>query len=425
MSFCGLPSGQKGTQVPRVFLKMSDPEQATSFIRTAVAPEEIAAIPYQTQNQPDVLIAEVPESEFESLAKSGATVYPDFKFKIFVPGDADRLLDIGKLEKPKPLMGAGKNLQDVLNHIRAPEAWRTSRGAGVTIAIVDTGVCPTLKEFPAVKRLSVDFPGSAYAGQNQWEDTEGHGSQNATIAAATRSAGGRFDGVAPDAKVISARSDLTAADVHIIYDQLISAKKQGRITGPLVISNSYDPGTCSAPEDLPEHHPYIISIVEAVKIGIPVVFAAGNNHWYLKCKKDPKACTPNTIWAANSLDVVMSVGTVDENNSNQDEATPHPNSSRGPGQWARSGTKPDCVAPTYGEVVWGCDYEERDWWGTSGACPQVAGLAALLLSANPALSPMQIYNIIRRTCKPLDAPAMCVGAGLIDCAAAVASAGHP
>lgn len=410
--------------MPRVFLRMSNPEQAMLFSRTAVTSEAIAAIPYQTQNQPAVLIAEVPESEFGSLAKSGVTVYRDFKFKIFVPEDADgaaaryrETLDIEALE------AAGKNLQDVLNHIRAPEAWRTSRGAGVTIAIVDTGVCPTLKEFPAIKRLSVDFPGSAYAGKNQWEDTDGHGSMCATIAAATKSAGGRFDGVAPDAKVISARSDLTAADVHIIYDQLISAKKQGRITGPLVISNSYDPGTCSAPEDLPEDHPYVVSIVEAVKIGIPVVFAAGNNHWYLhRCNNDPEACTPNTIWAANSHDMVMSVGTVNEKNSNQDPATPHPNSSRGPGQWARSGTKPDCVAPTYGEVVWGCGYDDRDWWGTSGACPQVAGLAALLLSANPALSPMQIYNIIRRTCKVLAAPATCVGAGLIDCAAAVASA---
>jgi len=155
------------------------------------------------------------------------------------------------------------------------------------------------------------------------------------------------------------------------------------------------------------------------------VFAAGNNHWYLQdCKNDPEACTPNTIWGVNSHDMVISVGTVNENDSNQDPSTPHPNSSRGPGQWAHSGTKPDCVAPTYGEVVWGCGYKNKEWWGTSGACPQVAGLAALLLSANPALSPKQVCDIIRRTCRRLSAPATCVGAGLIDCAAAVASAGH-
>jgi subtilisin family serine protease len=216
-----------------------------------------------------------------------------------------------------------------------------------------------------------------------------------------------------------------ASDIHTIYDELITAKKQRKIPGPLVISNSYGLYTCSAPAALPEDHPYLDIVVEAVNTGIPVVFAAGNSHWDVLCKNDPKACSPNTIWAVNSHDMVMSVGTVNENESNQDTSTPHPNSSRGPGQWARATTKPDCVAPTYGEIVWGCGYRLMDWWGTSGACPQVAGLAALLLSANPALSPAQVYNIIRSTCKPLGAPPLCVGSGLIDCSAAVARAKKP
>ena len=407
----------------RVFLRMSNRHEAMSFIQAAITSDAIGTIAYRTRNRPEVLIAEIPESELGILDKSGATVYPDFKFSITPTEDADWAGAQYWAVQDEASMRSGKNLQDVLNQIRAPEAWRTSRGAGVTIAIVDTGVCSTLKEFPADKRLPLDLP-SAYSGSH-WEDTVGHGSMCATIAAATKSAGGRFDGVAPDARVISARSTLKAADIYIIYDQLISAKKQGKIRGPLVISNSYGLPACSAPEFLPEDHPFVDIVVEAVESSIPVVFAAGNNHWYLQdCKNDPEACTPNTIWGVNSHDMVISVGTVNENDSNQDPSTPHPNSSRGPGQWAHSGTKPDCVAPTYGEVVWGCGYKNKEWWGTSGACPQVAGLAALLLSANPALSPKQVCDIIRRTCRRLSAPATCVGAGLIDCAAAVASAGH-
>jgi serine protease AprX len=381
-------------------------------------------IAYQTRNRPNVLIAEISENELGPLANSGATVYPDFEFSIFPLGDAgQRAAQYWEPPATEAVMLPAKSLQDVLNHIHAPDAWKTSRGAGVTIAIVDTGVCSTLSEFPAAKRSPLDIP-SAYSG-NHWADTKGHGSMCATIAAATKSAGGKFDGVAPDATVISARTTLMASDIHIIYDELISAKKQGRIPGPLVISNSYGLYTCSAPTGLPEDHPYLDIVIEAVKTGIPVVFAAGNNHWDVLCNNDPKACTPNTIWAVNSHDMVMSVGTVNESNSNQDPSTPHPNSSRGPGQWAHATKKPDCVVPTYGEVVWGCGYRHMDWWGTSGACPQVAGLAALLLSANPALSPAQVYNIIRRTCTPLAAPVTCVGAGLIDCAKAVAGAGTP
>src|SRR5262249_47500181 len=78
-----------------------------------------------------------------------------------------------------------------------------------------------------------------------------------------------------------------------------------------------------------------------------------------------------------------------------------------------------CVAPTYGEVIWGSGYQVMEWWGTSGACPQVAGLAALLLSADPALKPAQVGDIIRKTCRGIQLPKTCAGAGLIDCEAAL------
>jgi len=49
----------------------------------------------------------------------------------------------------------------------------------------------------------------------------------------------------------------------------------------------------------------------------------------------------------------------------------------------------------------------------------IAGLAALMCSANPRLRPEQVADIIRSTCRPLDEPALCVGHGVIDCEAAV------
>jgi len=62
------------------------------------------------------------------------------------------------------------------------------------------------------------------------------------------------------------------------------------------------------------------------------------------------------------------------------------------------------------------------WWGTSGAGPQAAGLAALILAIKPSLSPAQIFDIIRSTCRPIAGHANCVGHGLIDCQAAVSRA---
>jgi serine protease AprX len=77
------------------------------------------------------------------------------------------------------------------------------------------------------------------------------------------------------------------------------------------------------------------------------------------------------------------------------------------------------VAPTYGEVVWGSGYQVMEWWGTSGACPQVAGLAALILGLDPTLTPAQVGDVIRATCRDIQLPKACAGAGLIDCEAAV------
>jgi subtilisin family serine protease len=119
----------------------------------------------------------------------------------------------------------------------------------------------------------------------------------------------------------------------------------------------------------------------------------------------------------NSIDEVISVGAV--NQAERNDSGDHANSSRGPGQWARARSKPDVVAPTYGEVIWGGGRRVMDWWGTSGACPQVAGLAALLLAARPSLTPADVGRIISGTARALSQDPTCVGAGIIDCEAAV------
>nr|WP_245637157.1 S8 family peptidase [Burkholderia singularis] len=64
--------------------------------------------------------------------------------------------------------------------------------------------------------------------------------------------------------------------------------------------------------------------------------------------------------------------------------------------------------------------------GTSFAAPQVAGVAALMLAANPALTPAQIAQKLTRTARASAASAPCLarapGAGIVDAGQAVASA---
>jgi serine protease AprX len=405
--------------MPRAFVKMPSGADAHTFVITQVTAGIGGPLPYQSKSLPEVLTVNLPDQDLAALRASGAKVFADVEFEplgpfrpAFVPPGATVGPMLG-VAPAAPVVG----LNEVLEQIRAPQAWQTSRGAGVIVVIVDTGICGSLLEFPAAKRSPIDLP-TAYSGQH-WNDTKGHGSMCGAIAAGTRAAGGKFDGVAPDATVLSARTTLMSTDIFRIYDELVDRKQKGQLPGPVVISNSYGMYTCAPPQELAEDHPYLEAVRKAVQLNMPVIFAAGNNHWTVKCNHDPASCSPNTIWAVNSHDDVLSVGTVDRNESNRDTATTHPNSSRGPGQWAMNTRKPDCVAPTYGEVVWGCGYTTMDWWGTSGACPQVAGLAALMLSKNTSLTSQQVYDIIRSTCRPIAGAATCVGNGIIDCAAAV------
>lgn len=345
----------------------------------------------------------------------GGRIFEDVLFTILPFGEAE----VARWITPKREGIAGVlGLPDVMEQIRAPGAWRHTRGRGATIVVVDSGIAGSLREFAKERRSAVDLYGR-FSGQH-WIDRRGHGSMCAAIAAGSKRDGGKADGVAPEATVLSARTTLRSEDITNLYDDMIMARRQGRLTGPVVVTNSYGVYACTPIVKLPEEHPYLGILADAVAAGMFVSFAAGNNHHDVLCHNDPTACGPNTIWGPASHDVIFSVGTVNANDSNRDASTPHVNSSRGPGQWSSPHRpKPDCVAPTYGEIVWGASYKSMAWWGTSGACPQAAGLAALLLSLAPHLTPAAVADIIRSTARAIDSPETCTGAGVLNCEEAV------
>lgn len=92
----------------------------------------------------------------------------------------------------------GLKQQWALPAIGAPDAWATGTGAGVTIAVVDTGVDANHE----------DLAGKVLPGRNMFDpkksaqDDYGHGTHVAGIAAAATNNGIGMAGVAPDAKIL-------------------------------------------------------------------------------------------------------------------------------------------------------------------------------------------------------------------------------
>ena len=91
-----------------------------------------------------------------------------------------------------------------------------------------------------------------------------------------------------------------------------------------------------------------------------------------------------------------------------------PFSSRGSSQWKR--VKPDIGAP--GTVIYGAQSAAENAvgpsQGTSSAAPIAASVAALLLSANPELTPWQIRQILYETSGSASSPDTSIGYGIVN-----------
>ena len=299
------------------------------------------------------------------------------------------------------------SLEDVVKKIKATQAWDDGyTGQGVVIAVVDTGVDGSRPEFPSHKRKG----GWAPRGEDPWADWEGHGSMCACIAAGTKTNGGVFNGVAPNADLVSCRTRFYDSELTLIYDYLAGLSRQGMT---ILATNSYGVKKGHPPSPPGPGSTFPAALGDAIADGVHVFFSAGNNH--KKAGGNADDCHPNSIWLHKSRADLMSVATCD-----LDDAMWY-YSSRGPGQFhgsANTNRKPDVTAPTpkNGRVVYGAGVRVlANGWGTSGACPQVAGLAALLLSKNASLTQAQVFKAISDGADSIGHGYDCRGNGLINC----------
>jgi len=272
--------------------------------------------------------------------------------------------------------------------INAPAAWAVSRGEGISVANIDTGVRYThqalIGNYRGNNNGSFDHNYNWFdsRGTSAPVDTNGHGTHTAGTIVGSEASG---VGVAPGARwfaakgcgtILCSEADLTGSAEFVLCPTRLDGSGADCSRGADVVSNSWGGGNGDD---------WYSSYVDAWRnAGIIPVFAQGNS--------GPACATANS---PGDLDTVIGVGA-----TNSDDALAI-FSSRGPGPNAAgfSAIKPDISAP--GAAVTSASSNGDALYtalsGTSMACPSVAGVVALLLGANPNLSYQQVYDAITST----------------------------
>jgi type VII secretion-associated serine protease mycosin len=273
-------------------------------------------------------------------------------------------------------------------------AWNTTRGAGVTIAVIDTGVDGTVPELQGAVISGADFSGLGAAdGQTPVgpADERDHGTMVASLAAGRGTAGdGGVIGAAPAATIlpisIGFGEGSTTSD-----DQIAAAVRYATDAGASVINMSLTRNTLEWPTSWDDAFLY------AMDHDVVIVAAAGN-----------RGSGTTVIGAPATMPGVLTVAGVDSAGTASFDA-----STQGItiGVAAPSEDLVGAV-PGGGHVVWN---------GTSGATPLVAGIAALVRAAHPDLDAANVIERIVSTARDAGTPGTdpIYGYGLVDAAAAV------
>lgn len=333
-------------------------------------------------------------------------------------------LDSKVIEKPKI---DKQNLESTeapwnLKNLNVPEVWKLGlEGEGVTVGVIDSGVDyehEALKEQWRGEQVEDEISDAKY----HWLDTtyessklptdkNGHGTHVAGSVVGQAPDKTNKIGVAPKANWIAAKVfDQTGetSDSQLLRAGEWMLAPGGRVDlAPDIINNSWSISGAGKNE-------YFREVVQAWRaVNILPVFAAGNT------RLGVNDGGPGSVPAPANYPESFTVGALDESNKLTNFSL------LGPSPYDE--IKPDIAAP--GEAIRsaapGGGYAYMD--GTSMASPHVAGLAALVLEANPSLDVKALEEVLVETANPLTdknypkSPNNGYGAGIVNALNAVST----
>jgi type VII secretion-associated serine protease mycosin len=261
-------------------------------------------------------------------------------------------------------------------------------GGSVLVAVVDSGVDDDHPQLRGAVNPGLDLLDGSTDGRT---DCLGHGTAVASVIAARPVAGAGLRGVAPGVRILPVR-----------VSERIGGRTDGADLDPAKVAAAIDHAVDKGAKVINlslavyrDHSGLRRAVRTAIEADVVVVAAAGNAF---------AAGNPTPYPAA--YEGVLGVGAVDR------DGRRHPDSAAGSYvDVVAAGVDVVGAAPGRGH--------QPGLAGTSFAVPFVAGTAALVRAAHPALTPDQVVRRIQATADPLPGPKREYGAGAVNPARAV------
>ena len=255
-----------------------------------------------------------------------------------------------------------RSQQWALNSTSFEATWSTTRGSGVKVAVIDTGVRGDHEDLSSILLPGVDYVN----GTDGRTDPNGHGTHVAGIIAAHADNGRGIAGGAPDVRIMPVRvldANGSGSTSNVAAGIIWAANNGARVIN-LSLGGGYSQGMRDA-------------VIYAVNKGVVVLAAAGNGG-------DGAAPV-----YPGAFDESIAVASVDSN--------------RNRSSFSNTGSYVDIAAP--GSSILSSYSSSANAYaamsGTSMATPYAAAAAALVVSAKPSLSSTGVRDLLLASAEDL------------------------